>query len=361
MSLALMTLTIAFGVALLMTPLTIRLATRYGVVAIPNRRSSHTVPMPRAGGVALYVAVIASLWLAAGLSGTLRELVPFTVATAAVTLVGLLDDVFHLRSYTKLGGQTAAACLAVALGFRIDTLHLFSDTAIPLGIVGTPLSILWLVAITNAFNLMDGLDGLAGGCAAITAVAVGIGSAAAGEPEYVLAALAVAFACCGFLVFNFEPACVFMGDCGSHFLGFALAVLSMKAFSHHEGGGFEAPVAGLLFLLPLYDLVLSVVRRVAQGGHPFAADRKHVHHRLLDFGLSDRSAVLGLYFLTCLSSLAAMALVLGEAFRSVVVMLIPLSLTTVVLKRVGCFDFGLPPSAVRERRRGVSPTPALDM
>jgi len=360
MSLALMTLAIAFGVALFLTPLTIRLANRYGVVAMPNRRSSHALPMPRAGGLALYLAVLTSLWLAAELTGTLRELARFALATASVTLVGLLDDVFHLGSYAKLGGQTAAACLAVALGFRIETLHLFSETAIALGILGAPLSILWLVAITNAFNLMDGLDGLAAGSAAIAALAVGIGSAAAGHPEHAIAALAVASACCGFLVFNVAPARVFMGDCGSHFLGFALALLSIKGLSRHEGG-FEAPVAGMLFLLPLYDLVLSVVRRLARGVHPFAADRKHVHHRLLDFGLSERSAVLGLYFLSCVSNLTAVALVLGEPLQSVVVMLIPAALTTAVLKRVGCFDFGTPPSVVREHSRSAAPTPALEM
>ncbi|MCR4438668.1 MAG: MraY family glycosyltransferase [bacterium] len=279
-------------IALSATPLCRRLAIRLGILARHNHRTIHSGRISKLGGAALFVAVVVPalvLALAPGL--WTRELTGVLLASTVLFLVGAVDDVRGLGCNLKLLLQSSGALLLVAFGFKIETLVLPGIGSLSLGWASLPFTLLWIVGITNAINLIDGLDGLAVGVA-LSAIALAGGLAFAhGEWTVVTVAALLIASLLGFLPYNLHPASIFMGDSGSLFLG--LLVAWITAAGARIGPGKVMILLPLLSLaLPVTDTLWAIIRRVRRGIHPFVADREHIHHRLLNAGLSHGTASL---------------------------------------------------------------------
>ena len=298
--------TLALVLSVVLTPLVRGLAHRLGIIDTPDARRVHQHPTPRGGGIAVAAAVVATLALCCDVPSGLGLWV--LAGGALLFAVGAADDIFSLRAGTKLAAQMVAAVLAVAGGLRLELLG-----ASPVGgpaLLEAGLTVVWIVLITNALNLTDGLDGLAAGIGVIGLLGAGGAVLRAGNAELAIPALALAGALAGFLVYNFNPATIFLGDSGSLLIGYALAVLPLT----HAGAHALPPLAAFLIVaVPATDTLLAIARRflscclvewadgsfrrgIAEGLRNIVRpDRRHIHHRLLDLGFSQRRAVLLLY------------------------------------------------------------------
>jgi UDP-GlcNAc:undecaprenyl-phosphate GlcNAc-1-phosphate transferase len=296
-----------FALALLLTPLVGAVARRAGLVDPPAARKIHTVSVPRVGGVGVALAVVLALAgaAAAGVAapGGWR---PVLLGGALVFAIGVWDDVRGASPAAKLAFQVAAAAVPVALGVRIEHVTVLGVTW-ALGPLGVVLTLVWIVGLTNAFNLMDGLDGLAAGLAIIAAATCATVAISRGDGHGGLLLAALLGALCGFLPYNFNPATIFLGDSGSLVVGYVLAVTAITGWQK-GATALAVAVPVLIFALPISETVLSVVRRTRDLGlgHVFAADQRHMHHHLLALGLSQRNAVLLLYGVSLSLSLLAL-------------------------------------------------------
>jgi UDP-GlcNAc:undecaprenyl-phosphate GlcNAc-1-phosphate transferase len=331
-------LLLSLGVTLAATPAVIGLAHWLGALDRPGARKIHIRPVPRIGGLAVFAGFLAGLAFAALITGNLPGMATVSVywhglalATTFMLIVGLLDDIRGLSFQWKFAAQIVASVFVWFCGFRIDVLSHPLGGAVELGWLSLPATVLWIVGITNAVNLIDGLDGLATGVALIASLSVGAIALVRAELGVAAASVALAGSLIGFLSFNFAPARIFLGDSGSMFLGFVLAVTAVRG--SQKGPTAVAILVPLLVLgLPVLDTSLAVLRRLyrlgrhegAAGGrllyvlrnvrHVFLPDRAHIHHRLLDLGWSQRRAVLVLYGTGTLFAASAFSLVL---FKSV--------------------------------------------
>ena len=318
-------LTTAALCARFLTPPSVRLALRLGAVDRPGeKRKIHTRPTPRLGGVAVaggfYLSVLAFTAPQPLLAGLLH-------ASLVVALMGAADDCFSLGAPLKLCAQALAALIAWRAGARIAvvTTPFGARPFLPLGAWGLPLTLLWMLACTNAVNLIDGLDALAASLTAIGSTSLLIVAAASGEGEIAVLLAALAGSCLGFLPYNRSPARVFLGDTGSQLMGFVLGAASTAgAFKSHAALSFLVPLLALG--LPLFDTVFAFSRRALRGENPLRADRGHIHHRLVDRGFSQKGAVALLDGVSALLGLAAVLLALrGAAGRFLPQLLMTLS------------------------------------
>ena len=330
--LGIVSMIVAMGVASVTTPWVIRLAGRLGAMDRPGGRKTHTSPRPRIGGVSVFAGFVAGLATAAFLAGVLVDppdvevyWLGMVVASTVMFLTGLIDDLADLSYRWKFLAQFVCAGYVWFCGFRVDLVSNPLGGGIELGWLSLPITVLWIVGITNAVNLIDGLDGLAAGTALITTLAVGIIGFAMNSLGVTAACVALAGSLIGFLRFNFNPARIFLGDSGSMFLGFVLAVISARG-SQKLPTTVAVLVPLLVLALPLLDTGMAVARRLYWlGSHTrgsrrrvryllanldvlFRPDRDHIHHRLLDLGLSHRAAVLALYGVGAASALVAFVL-----------------------------------------------------
>jgi UDP-GlcNAc:undecaprenyl-phosphate/decaprenyl-phosphate GlcNAc-1-phosphate transferase len=328
-------------VTFLITGVVRRLAIRAGAIAVPRGRDVHTVPIPRLGGVAMYIGVLAGVFVASQLP-VLRRAFDYSSETRAVmvaggliVLVGALDDRFGIDALTKLAGQATSAGVLVLLGVQWFVLPIpdGSDGSDWTLLIldpnqGVVLTVFLCVVLVNAVNFVDGLDGLAAGIgliasSAILAFSLGLleqrgGDVTAYPPALIAAVLAGA--CAGFLPHNFQPARIFMGDSGSMLIGLMLAAATTSASGRityadsapRNALALLAPivVVAAVVLVPLVDLLLAVVRRTRAGRSPFAPDKMHLHHRLLEIGHSQRRAVLLIYLWAGVFAFGAVALAL---------------------------------------------------
>ena len=349
-------------VTYLLTGLVRRLAIRAGAIAVPRGRDVHTVPIPRLGGIAIYLGVAAGVFVASQLPVLRRafdysnETVAVLVAGGLIVTVGALDDRYGLDALTKLAGQATAAGVLVLMGVQWTAVYLpWGGTGGSTGSVlllgqdqGVLITVFLCVLLVNAMNFVDGLDGLAAGIGTIAATAtcafaLGLlgqqnGDVNAYPPALIAAVLAGA--CAGFLPHNFQPARLFMGDSGSMFIGLTLAAATTTAsgrtnYSTTGATGALALVTPLIVVaavvfVPLLDLLMAVVRRTRAGTSPFAPDKMHLHHRLLEIGHSQRRAVLLIYLWAGVLAFGAVALALiDNAF--VVVWIVTVGVLVAVL------------------------------
>ena len=306
----------------------------------------HARQIPRLGGIAVVVAFYAPLALFTIAGGRLGAtfvadpmlILGLAVGGVAVATLGVVDDVRGVRAVHKLWMQVAAAAVAYAVGFRIDAVTLPLIGKLEMGVFAAPVTVLWIVAITNAVNLIDGLDGLAGGIAFLACVSNFVVGYLHGSPVVVFLSAALGGAVLGFLMYNFNPASIFMGDSGSMFLGYALATTSLLGSSVKSSTTVAILVPVVALGLPIMDTLLSMVRRFLERRPLFSADRGHIHHRLLDLGLTHRRAVLILYGLSILFTVTAIALAVGRNWE-VGGALVAMSLVVVgMVRSVGYFD-----------------------
>ncbi|OBR63678.1 undecaprenyl-phosphate alpha-N-acetylglucosaminyl 1-phosphate transferase [Paenibacillus oryzae] len=290
----------ALALALIMTPLVKTFAFKIGAIDKPNHRKVHTRIMPRLGGLAIYAAFVGAFFAVSPFipEGLLRPrdvnmINALLVGGTIIIILGALDDRFELSAKVKLLGQIAAACVVV-FGFdvHIDLVNVpFGETMQPIAEwIGIPLTIIWIVGVTNAINLIDGLDGLAAGVSGISIATIAVMASLMGFQPVILLSTLLLGGIIGFLVFNFHPAKIFMGDSGSLFLGFSLATLSMLGFKQVTIVSFVTPL--LIIGVPLSDTFFAIVRRWVNKKPIFAPDKGHLHHRLQDLGFSHRRTVL---------------------------------------------------------------------
>jgi UDP-GlcNAc:undecaprenyl-phosphate GlcNAc-1-phosphate transferase len=301
---------VAALLAAALTPLVRRLAVRVGAMDRPGLRKIHTVSVPRLGGVGVVAAGLITVALERLVGGDgidLRSWLPMLIGGGLVFAVGVADDVRPVSVPVKLAVQVVAALVAIAFGIRIDHVTILGDTW-HLGWLAMPVTLLWIVGLTNAFNLMDGLDGLAAGLAIIAAATCATILIARGDVQGGLLLVILLGAACGFLPYNFNPATIFLGDSGSLVVGHLLAVTAITGWQK-GATALAVAVPLLIFALPIGETTLSTLRRARTHGVRaiFAADQQHMHYRLVGLGLSHRSAVLLLYGVSLSLSLLALA------------------------------------------------------
>ena len=297
-------------------PLSEKLAIRIGAMDRPGEsRRVHDRPVPRLGGLAIYLGFLAGALLFSPLP---RPVLGILWGSAVIVLTGAADDLWDLSPWLKLLGELIAALIALGHGVQIHILtHPVSlaGEVISLGALSVPATLLWIVGMTNALNLIDGLDGLAAGTALISCVcllAVSLFLPEATDVSVLLAALGGA--CAGFLPFNRHPARIFMGDTGALLLGYVLSCASaLGLLKMYTAVTFAMPL--LILALPLSDTVFAVVRRLRKGESPLKADRGHIHHRLLAMGFTQKQAVAVLCAVSAILGLAAVVLSAGGAAR----------------------------------------------
>ena len=325
---------IALIVALVATPGVIVLAGKTGAMDAPDARKVHKGPMPRIGGLAIYVGFMAAMAamlnfgdlppeVANGVTGLL-------IGGTLIVLIGLIDDYKNLPAKVKLLGQIAAACVVVYFDVRIDFITDPFGDFLYLEYLAAPATVFWIVGLTNTVNLIDGLDGLAAGVAVIASITIFL---VALQQEVMVVALftaALAGSALGFLRYNFNPARIFMGDTGSMFLGFILAGISV--IGAVKCAATIALIVPILALgVPIMDTAFAIIRRYRGGVPIFKPDKGHLHHRLLDLGFSQKQAVLLMYVIS--------AVVLNEVSGSMSIVIVVCVLLVVFLgaKKLGIF------------------------
>ena len=330
----LLALILAAVIAFATTPLVKMLSVKVGAIDVPrDNRRMHDHPIPRMGGLAIFFGFIVSVLLLLPLDGQKQGML---LGAVIIVILGIFDDIYALSAKLKFVVQIAAALVAVCSGNVIRVLsnpNIFSDNPVwQLGWLSYPVTILWIVAITNAVNLIDGLDGLACGVSTISSVTMLVIALLVSEGDVAVMMAALAGACIGFLPYNLNPAKIFMGDTGATFLGFILATVSVQ-------GMFKLPtiisfVAPFLMLgLPIFDVTFAVIRRVSHGQNPMSPDRSHIHHRLIDMGFSQKQAVGILYVVSAILGLSAVVLTASSALKAMI-FLVATALAGLVAARI---------------------------
>ena len=295
---------VAAVVTVCLTPLAVRLALRIGAVDEPRARGLSDRPMPRLGGVAIFAGVLVSAILFLPLDGRFGAIV---TGAGVITVVGALDDVFELSAPVKLLGQIAAALIPVLDGVRVEDFTLPFVHRVELGDLGIPLTVAGIVLIMNVVNFSDGIDGLAAGVCAIAAAAFVVIAFDLERANAAVLAAIIAGAALGFLVHNFHPATVFMGDCGSNLLGLLLACVAVEGTVKTQA--VLALVLPLIVLaVPFLDTTFVVLKRLKYRRPVYQADREHFHHRMDRIGFSTRRTVMYLYAWTLMLAGLALAL-----------------------------------------------------
>ncbi len=331
---------IAIIVSTLITPAVIKLAAATGAMDKPDARKVHKKPIPRIGGVGIYfacmVSVVTMVILTDFDSEHTAEIIGLLISGSFIVFVGLVDDYKNLPAKTKLAGQFLAAFILVFIfDVRIDFLSdPFGDYIYLEDIFAVPLTLFWLVGLTNTVNLIDGLDGLAAGVSAIAAITIML---VALEQNFLLVAVlnsALAGAAAGFLFYNSHPARIFMGDTGSMFLGFMLAGISV--IGAVKSAATIALIVPVLALgVPIFDTAFAIIRRLIGGQPIFKPDKGHLHHRLLSIGFTQRQAVYLMYIISGLLGLSAVALTEVSRQMAMLILLVVVVFVLYGAKRLG--------------------------
>ncbi len=306
-------------VCFLLTPLVKFLAYKVGAIDIPkDERRMHDHPIPRLGGLGIFLAFMLAVLVFADLD---RQMQGILLGAVMIVIVGVLDDIMTLKALPKLIVQIAAAGVAVYHGCVIQFIsnpNVFSNSSyVNLSWLSVPITIIWIVAITNAVNFIDGLDGLAVGVSTISTASLIVIALIVSEFNIAVILCALFGACLGFIPYNMNPAKIFMGDTGATFLGYILATLSITGlFKLYAVISFAVPF--LILGLPIFDICFAFLRRIAKGQNPMTADRSHVHHRLIDLGFSQKQAVAIAYMLTAILGLSAVVLTSSGELRALI-------------------------------------------
>ena len=307
----------------LFTPLVKLLAKKVGAMDVPkDNRRMHDHPIPRMGGLAIFIGfLLSALIFTREIDQGLKSIL---LGAIVIVILGVFDDRRALGAKLKLAVQLVAAAVVVFYGdLRIDritnpfggSLYSYWD----LGVFAYPITIIWIVAITNAVNFIDGLDGLACGVSCISSLNLLVIALLVSDAKVAILMAALTGACLGFVPYNFNPAKIFMGDTGSTFLGFMLATVSIQGlFKAYTAISFIVPF--LLLGLPIFDICFAVIRRIASGRSPMEADRGHFHHRLIDMGFSQKQSVAIAYVLTGILGLAAVLLTVSGAMKTLIML-----------------------------------------
>ncbi len=324
-------LIVAFLISFSATPMVIALAPKINAIDVPkDSRRVHKKPIPRIGGLAIFYGFIISVMCFAVME---REVMGILIGAVIIVTVGVIDDIVELNAKVKLLFQILVAGIVVYFGVRIENVAnplatWIGTPYINLGWASIPLTMIWIIGVTNAVNLIDGLDGLAVGVSSISSMTVLALMLISQNPNVAVLTAAVAGAGFGFLPYNFNPAKIFMGDTGSTFLGYILACISVLGLlKMYALISFAVPL--LILGLPIFDTLFAIIRRALTGKPIMAPDRGHLHHRLLDMGFSQRQTVLILYTMTAVLCMTAVVMSLRGAMRGLILILAVLGIILV--------------------------------
>lgn len=329
------TFLLALTVSVVLSPLVIKFANKIGLVDKPDERRVHKKIMPRAGGLAIFGGFIAAVIYVSTISNFPKGII---IGAAIIVLTGFLDDKYQIKPIQKLFGQGLATVIVLLDGFQITYITIpFTDTMVHITpALAIPISIIWIIGVTNAINLIDGLDGLAGGVSAIAATSIFIMAIIMGNIQVALLALALIGSIIGFLFFNFHPAKIFMGDTGSLLLGFLLAVFSVISFKQITLVTLFVPI--IILAVPIVDTLIAIVRRRMNNQRIMDADKNHLHHRLLDIGLSHKQAVLYIYGIAVVFGTSAILFYKANLLGSMLIFIVLLVMTELLIEKLALIN-----------------------
>ena len=330
----------SFAIVLLLTiivsaisvPFVIKLAKKLNIVDKPDARKVHSRVMPRLGGLAIYIAFLAGyLYMS-----TIIELpISIMVGATIIMLVGFIDDKFQIKPWQKLLGQLIAAIVVLSDGLFIKYLTIpFIDESVQVSLwIAIPISLIWIIGVTNAVNLIDGLDGLASGVSIIAASAIFVMSLIMNDVIVAFLSIALIGSTLGFLFFNFHPAKIFMGDTGSLLLGYLLSILSLISFKQVTIITLIIPI--LILAVPIIDTAIAIIRRKLNRQRIMDADKNHLHHRLLAVGYSHRQAVLFIYSMAFFFGASAILVYKADLVASILIFVLLLLVTELLIEAFG--------------------------
>ncbi|MGN7387177.1 glycosyltransferase family 4 protein [Sporosarcina sp. SAFN-015] len=321
----------AFIASIILTPLVIKFAFRIGAVDHPNYRKVHASVMPRIGGMAIFGAFVIGYLL---LRPSDEHAIGILVGAVIIIITGFLDDMLEITAKAKMLGQMAAAIVVVTWGgLQIEFINLPFFGPIDFGYLSIPITILWIVGITNAINLIDGLDGLAAGVSTIALISISVMAMIMGEMFVVATAAILAASALGFLFYNFHPAKIFMGDTGALFLGYMISVLALLGYKNVTMISLIIPI--IILGVPISDTFFAIIRRVRMKQKISAPDKSHLHHCLLRAGFSHRQTVLIIYGLAILFGVAAVLFSQATVWGAIVLIIVMLLAIELFVEIIG--------------------------
>ncbi|HAR7074168.1 TPA: undecaprenyl/decaprenyl-phosphate alpha-N-acetylglucosaminyl 1-phosphate transferase [Staphylococcus aureus] len=320
-------------VSLTITPIVIAISKRLNLVDKPNFRKVHTKPISVMGGTVILFSFLIGIWIGHPIE---TEIKPLIIGAIIMYVLGLVDDIYDLKPYIKLAGQIAAALVVAFYGVTIDFISLPMGTTIHFGFLSIPITVIWIVAITNAINLIDGLDGLASGVSAIGLITIGF-------IAILQANIFITMICCvllgsliGFLFYNFHPAKIFLGDSGALMIGFIIGFLSLLGFKNITIIALFFPI--VILAVPFIDTLFAMIRRVKKGQHIMQADKSHLHHKLLALGYTHRQTVLLIYSISILFSLSSIILYVSPPLGVVLMFVLIIFSIELIVEFTGLID-----------------------
>lgn len=306
-----------------------------GATDSPNNRKVHRNVMPRLGGLAIFLGVVSGYFTS---SLYYENFLGIIIGAIIIIFIGILDDIYELSAKIKLIGQVLAALIVIYSGLKIEFISVpFLLEMVNLGGFSIPITIIWIVGITNAINLIDGLDGLAAGVSSIALATIAILAGVAGKGFIFSLCLVVLASTLGFLFYNFYPAKIFMGDTGALFLGYSISVISLLGL-YKSVTLFSFIIPIIILGVPISDTAFAIIRRIANKMPVSTADKSHLHHRLLETGLSHKNTVLAIYGISAIFSLCAIFLTSATLLGTIVILTILVIFLQVIGEVVGVFS-----------------------
>lgn len=319
-------LCISFAISLLIVPLLIFLAKHFGFVDYPNYRKVHKVPMPYLGGVAILLSFTAVTLFAQPVE---TEYKPIIIGAWLICLIGLVDDKYDLKPLVKFFGQLIAIAVPISYGIVIDTISPFGFE-INFGVFSILVTVIWMAAIINAINLIDGLDGLATGVVIIALASIAVITIFQQNIFVMMLCIILLGSCLGFLPYNFHPAKTFLGDNGAMMLGYIIGVLSIIGFKNITFISLFFPI--IILGVPFMDIFFAAVRRYREGVSVWRADKNHLHHRVQKLGFSHRETVVLIYFIALLFAIGGVIMYLATVPGAVIIAILLLFTMNLVVE-----------------------------
>lgn len=328
---AVIALVVCAIISILLTPFIIKLAKKVGAVDQPNDRKVHERLMPRMGGLAIFLSFMVGYLMF--LPKTI-SVWPVFLGALIIVVTGILDDLYEISAKTKLLGQLTAAFVTIMGGVQIDFITLPFTDRLDLGYLAIPITILWIVGITNAINLIDGLDGLAAGVSSIALLTTSLLAFSMGNFVVGLLGIIVLGSTLGFLVFNFHPAKIFMGDTGSLFLGYMISVLTIMGLFKNVAI-FSLIIPIIILGVPILDTMFAIIRRIVNRKPLSSPDKLHLHHCLIRIGFSHRQTVMIIYLMSGLFSVSALIFTRATMWGSTLLLVTLLILVELTVEITG--------------------------
>ncbi|NSL51762.1 glycosyltransferase family 4 protein [Calidifontibacillus erzurumensis] len=323
---------VCFLASIGLTPIVKKLAISIGAVDKPNHRKVHQRIMPRLGGLAIFISMVIGFLIARPVDDEISTWAILIGATIIV-ITGILDDRFEISPKLKLLGQILAASVVIYGGVQVPIINLPFEVTINLGYFSIPFTLLWIVGITNAINLIDGLDGLAAGVSSIVLITIASMALFMGNMFAVVISVILLASTLGFLIYNFHPAKIFMGDTGALLLGFMISVISILGFKSIAVYSLLLPV--IILGVPISDTFYAIIRRIVNKKPLSAPDKSHLHHCLLRLGFSHRQTVLIIYAMSAFFGIAAIVLSRSTLWVATLIIAVVLFVVQLVAERVG--------------------------